>query len=65
MFEREDGSKSIIACGDAFGGNVSWAEYDGKFNLIGKEMDWYFDKKESDFLNKYYPEFKAAVEALE
>lgn len=64
VFEKKDNSGGIVACSDAFGGQVAWARYEGENKIIGKEMPP-FDNEELTFLNGRYPAFLEAVSTID
>lgn len=64
IFPNGKDTAGIIALSDAFGGMVSWAKYEGKNHLIGKQYDT-LDKDELDFLTRKYPAFVEAIKNLD
>ena len=63
LIKNDDETKTIIALSDAFGGQISWAMYDGNIDLKGSELE-FGDKDELDFLSKNYPVLLSAIKQL-
>ena len=62
LIRSEDGSKTIIACTDSFGGGLSWATTNERLDLVGK--DRILESDEQMFLARNYPVLLAEINNL-